>query len=92
MSIERDRPGGGVAAFMLSACAGALAQTFRVTIAPSLQQMALDGRLLLLLSNNDREEPRFQISDAAGTQMVFGVDVDGCARPTTGAAVWLAAD
>lgn len=52
-------------------------QTFRVTIAPSLQPMAFDGRLLLLISNNDKAEPRFQISDAAGTQMVFGVDVDG---------------
>ncbi|HEV3412047.1 MAG TPA: hypothetical protein VG101_06190 [Puia sp.] len=53
------------------------AQTFRITIAPTLQQEVLDGRLLLLLSNNNKEEPRFQINDAAGTQMVFGVDVEG---------------
>jgi hypothetical protein len=53
------------------------AQTFRVTIAPTLHSEALDGRLLLLLSNNNKAEPRFQISDAAGTQMVFGVDVEG---------------
>ena len=52
------------------------AQTFRVTIADSLQPGAFDGRLLLLLSKNDKSEPRFQISDAAGTQLVFGVDVD----------------
>jgi hypothetical protein len=53
------------------------AQTFRVTIAPTLHSETLDGRLLLLLSNNNNAEPRFQINDAAGTQMVFGVDVDG---------------
>ncbi len=53
------------------------AQTFRVTIAPTLHSEALDGRLLLLLSNNNKQEPRFQINDAAGTQMVFGVDVEG---------------
>lgn len=52
------------------------AQTFRVTIAPSLHSAAWDGRLLLLLSNNDKTEPRYQISDAAGTQMVFGMDVE----------------
>ncbi len=42
-----------------------------------LHQEVLDGRLLLLLADNDRSEPRFQISDAAGTQMVFGADVEG---------------
>jgi len=52
------------------------AQTFRVHISPSLHTMALDGRLLLLLSNNDKAEPRFEISDAAQTQLVFGVDVE----------------
>src|ERR1700754_377079 len=52
-------------------------QTFRVSIAPSLQQENLDGRLLLLISKNNKTEPRFQINDAAGTQLVFGIDVDG---------------
>jgi hypothetical protein len=37
----------------------------------------LDGRLLLLLSNDDSSEPRFQISDGANTQIVFGMDVEG---------------
>jgi hypothetical protein len=52
------------------------AQTFRVDISGSLHQTALDGRLLLLLSDNNSSEPRFQVSDDAGTQMVFGIDVD----------------
>lgn len=39
----------------------------------------LDGRLLLLLSTNDEAEPRFQVSDRPGTQLVFGIDIDGWA-------------
>jgi len=38
---------------------------------------ALDGRLLLFVSNNDDEEPRFQVSNGPETQLVFGVDVNG---------------
>jgi len=52
------------------------AQTFRISITNTLQQQAFDGRLLLLLSNNIKTEPRFQVGDDAGTQMVFGIDVD----------------
>jgi hypothetical protein len=33
--------------------------------------------MLLMISNNDTAEPRFQINDSAGTQLIFGVDVDG---------------
>jgi hypothetical protein len=52
------------------------AQTFRVTISPGLEEQVLDGRLLLLISSNNTKEPRFQISDATNTQMVFGKDVE----------------
>ena len=66
----------GFLVFLLLPCLG-YTQTFRVAITPSLQQENLDGRLLLLLSKNNKTEPRFQINDAAGTQLVFGVDVEG---------------
>ena len=36
----------------------------------------LDGRLLLLLADNNKPEPRFQINDGATTQLVFGIDVE----------------
>jgi hypothetical protein len=52
------------------------AQTFRVTINAALQQQVLDGRLLLLFSNNNKAEPRFQVDDEPSTQMVFGMDVE----------------
>ncbi len=37
----------------------------------------LDGRMLLLISNNPDREPRFQISDGPATQQVFGLNVNG---------------
>ncbi len=52
---------------------------FAVSFPASLSDTPLDGRLLLLLSTNDAAEPRFQVSDGAGTQLVFGVDVVGLA-------------
>ena len=39
----------------------------------------LDGRLLLMISNDLDQEPRFQISDSPTTQLIFGIDVDALA-------------
>jgi len=38
---------------------------------------ALDGRLLLMVSTDPSAEPRFQISNGHGTQLIFGTDVNG---------------
>mgnify|MGYP001299060970 CR=1 FL=1 len=40
-------------------------------------KVLVEGRVLLLFSNNDEKEPRFQISDNPNTGFVFGVDVVG---------------
>jgi len=37
---------------------------------------SFDGRLLIMLSTDPSAEPRFQISDGPGTQLVFGKDVE----------------
>ncbi|AWX43764.1 hypothetical protein HME9304_00755 [Flagellimonas maritima] len=37
---------------------------------------SLDGRLLLMLSTNDEDEPRFQINAGLGAQLIFGMDVE----------------
>ncbi len=50
---------------------------FEITFPAKRSRGPLDGRLLLLISADTAGEPRFQISDAPGTQQVFGVDVDG---------------
>ena len=53
------------------------AQTITVRFPASRSSAPLDGRLLLLLSNDPSAEPRMQIDDTAKSQMVFGVTVDG---------------
>ena len=67
----------------LAACLGnpAAAGRLRVSISfPStLSDKPLDGRMLLLISTDAGQEPRFQISDNDRTQQVFGIDVDGLA-------------
>ncbi len=42
----------------------------------------LDGRLLLMISNDPSREPRFQIADGPATQIAFGIDVNGLAPGT----------
>ncbi len=37
----------------------------------------LDGRLLLMLSNNNDKEPRFQINAGLNGQLIFGMNVNG---------------
>jgi hypothetical protein len=53
-----------------------IAQGFRVKIATETKKLSLDGRLLLLISKSTQKEPRFQINDGPGTQMVFGKDIE----------------
>ena len=55
------------------------AAPFRVLVTFPRERSAapIDGRLLLLVSADTSAEPRFQVSDAHDTQLVFGVDVEG---------------
>ncbi len=48
----------------------------RVSFPKSVNDQPLDGRLLLLLSTNPEEEPRFQINDGLKTQLIFGKNVE----------------
>ena len=68
----------------LLGCAGSdIADNVRLTFAVSFpEEMSaepLDGRMILVLSDNDDREPRFQISNGRETQQVFGVDADALA-------------
>jgi hypothetical protein len=49
---------------------------FAITFAATKSARPLDGRLLLLLSTDPAEEPRFQINGGPKTQIVFGLDVE----------------
>jgi hypothetical protein len=55
----------------------ACAQTVTVRFPAERSEKPLDGRVLLLLSNDPSEEPRMQIDDSPKSQMVFGATVDG---------------
>lgn len=52
---------------------------FAVSFPEAVSAEPLDGRLLLMISNDPSQEPRFQISDSPDTQVIFGIDVEGLA-------------
>ena len=52
---------------------------FELSFAANLSPTPLDGCMLLMLSTDDKREPRDEISFTLASQQVFGVDVDGLA-------------
>ena len=53
------------------------AQTsFTVSFPAKISNESFDGRLILMLSKNNKEEPRFQIADGPSSQLAFGMDVE----------------
>ena len=67
----------------MSGCQSAEEKTsdiaIKVSFSDNVSSRAQDGRLLLMLSTNDEDEPRFQINSGLKTQVVFGMNVDGMA-------------
>jgi len=66
---------------VLQSCKEELRSTSSVNVSFGTAASAtpMDGRLLLMLSNNDEKEPRFQINDGLNGQLVFGMNVDAMA-------------
>lgn len=58
-------------------------RVFSVELPEELADQNLDGRLMLMLSTDPDGEPRFQISDGPGTQILVGMNVDGWKPGTT---------
>ncbi len=54
-----------------------LGQSISINFPENHSTKPLDGRMLLLISNNNEKEPRFQIVDGPETQLAFGIDVEG---------------
>ena len=54
----------------------AVGPAFSIRFANDLSGEAQDGRLLLMLSNTDRDEPRFLIDNSPDTQLIFGRNVE----------------
>ncbi len=51
--------------------------SFSISFTQQMSDQAQDGRLMLLLANNDKTEPRNQINFGLDTQLAFGIDVEG---------------
>ena len=71
------------AAVLLLMASGAIAQSaparlrFEISFPATQSAAALDGRVLLAISADDKREPRFQIEEQeAKSQQLFGVDVE----------------
>jgi len=50
--------------------------TVKVSFSDNISSRAQDGRLLLMLSSNNEDEPRFQINSGLNTQVIFGMNVN----------------
>lgn len=50
---------------------------FEVSFTDKLSEEPVDGRVMVLISNNNKSEPRFQIAEGPATQLVFGKNVEG---------------
>jgi hypothetical protein len=59
------------------AAQAARAFRFEIHFTADQSREPLDGRLLLMISADDTEEPRLQISEGPRTQLIFGIDVVG---------------
>jgi hypothetical protein len=58
-------------------------QRFEISFPKEISASALDGHILLLISNNNDKEPRFQVNFIVQhSQQVFGTDVDALAPGT----------
>ena len=51
--------------------------SFAISFPEALSPEPLDGRVLLVISDNDEREPRFQIGNGPDSQLLFGVDANG---------------
>ncbi len=49
---------------------------FQISFPEELSKEPLDGRVLLMISDNESTEPRFQISDGPDTQLIFGINTE----------------
>lgn len=50
---------------------------FQISFPESLYSQPQDGRIILILSDNNDSEPRFQVRETLAAQPVFGIDIEG---------------
>src|SRR5690242_4827648 len=50
---------------------------FEISFTNNLSTSAVDGHIIVILSKDNQQEPRFQVQEGIASQQAFGVDVDG---------------
>lgn len=50
---------------------------FQISFSEGLYSQPQDGRIILILSDNNNSEPRFQVRETLAAQPVFGIDIEG---------------
>jgi hypothetical protein len=63
--------------FLLASVIAVAQLPIQVSYSANLSNRPLDGRILLMFSQNADAEPRFQVSFDQGSQQLFGKNVDG---------------
>lgn len=48
----------------------------KISFSDSISEQSFDGRLLLIFADNDKSEPRFQVSEGLNAQPIFGINVE----------------
>ena len=66
-----------MAAWMLTGAAMAAPLNFEITYPKELAAGPLDGHIVLILSRDAKQEPRFGLTEGADSQQGFGLDVEG---------------
>lgn len=55
----------------------ASAETFEITLSPDVDAEALDGRIILIITPDGEQEPRFQVDQNYDAPQILGVNIDG---------------
>ncbi len=66
----------GILALTTIASMPCLGVEIEVSFPSKVESEAIDGRVILMLSTNDEDEPRFQVRPGVNAIQIFGVDVD----------------
>ncbi len=69
-------------AFPFTILSSQKASTIKVNLNVPTEHLPKDGRLMIMFSNSDKGEPRFQIRDNDATQQIFGIDIENLSSTT----------
>ncbi len=71
--------------FILSCNSESRKIKINISFSDSISERSIDGRLLLIFADNDKSEPRFQVSEGLNAQPIFGINVEDLKANTSAA-------